>query len=897
MKQRITNWIVFLALAWLAPAAALGASADSPAGGSWSIDNGVLRLTVEVRSGRLVGDLLQRLDGSGPRLGSDGGFALELTWTDWSAPGKTQNADNPVILDQGSFLCEKGETVETAGGRELRLHFRGDEKAGNPLRLLLAYRLEPGRFWCRRRLEVSDPGGPRHFLRAIEPLALALGQGFRVVKRGGFGQPLAFTAPGGGAFLALEYPAADNRLEVENEIPRVRCGQEIGERVGPAAIASDWAVVALTPDERVRRWFFEYLDSVRVAPLRPYTLYNSWYDLRSPVYPKISPDHVMNEANARRIIGLLRANMVEKHGIRLDAFVLDDGWDVYASDWELRREQFPAGLKPIADELAATGTRLGLWFGPIGGYSFREERLGWMAAHGYETVGDQLCLAGKNYRALFKKRVMDFVEKDGAGYFKWDGIQFSCSQPDHGHATDIYSRRAVMETVADLCRSARAADPAMFLNITSGTWLSPWWLRFADQVWMGGEDYGWSDVPSLSPRDAAITYRDSVLYDDFRVQGLWFPIANLMTHGIIKGRLQMLGGEDEPLEKFTDETVTYAARGVSMFELYVSPDLLSEGEWAAIAGSLRWARDRFDLLRRTEMVGGDPRRGEAYGYVHADGRRAIVVARNPGIEPQVLKSGLGPALGLDRGAARLVLERVYPTRFIDPRLRTAGEEMAIALDGFETAVYELYPLEEARRPLPAGVEFAARVNADGSYAARCYSRAGEPALLQPWTARTTTAAVAAPAGGGIGAARLLAGGMGRLAYEVEVPASAREPRLAVLLKPDAACAGLALPKVRAILDGRAVIPRLESQDGAWAWVSVPLPAGRHRLTLRLQKAPGKGWNGKALAWLIGRVALPAVDVTWSGQVPAQEPPMPPCPWPVGEFRRQLRIGEAAIAVR
>ncbi|MCX5672346.1 MAG: hypothetical protein NTU94_13600, partial [Planctomycetota bacterium] len=517
----------------------------------------------------------------------------------------------------------------------------------------------------------------------------------------------------------------------------------------------------------------------------------------------------------------------------------------------------------------------------------------WMTAHGYEAVGDQLCLAGKNYRALFGKRVLDFIRNDNVGYFKWDGIQFSCSQPDHGHAVDIYSRRALMETVAGLSREARAADPGMFLNITSGTWLSPWWLRFADQIWMGGEDYGWSDVPSLSQRDAAITYRDSVLYDDFRVQDLWFPLANLMTHGIIKGRLEMLGGENEPLEKFSDETVTYAARGVSMFELYVSPDLLSEGEWAAIAGSLRWARDRFGILRHTEMVGGDPRRGQAYGYVHADGGRAVVLARNPLIEPQALKVRLDPALGFDAGTGGLVLERVYPTRRVDPRLHAAGDTLAIPLDGFETAVYEIYPLAEATRPLPVGVDFSGRVNEDGSYTALCYGADAVPALLNDWPGRPTVLpAPQAAAPGGIGAARQLAVGRGRLEYETDMPASAIEPRLAVLLKPDPAWAGAELPKVEARIDGRAVAPASESQEGAWRWAALALPAGRHRVELRFRAAKGKRWSGGAEGWLIGRVAFPALAVTWSGERKALEPPMPPRPWPAGEFRRQLRIGEA-----
>ena len=886
--KRFTLLAACLALALAAPAA------EADALRAWTLENDVVRLAVEVAGGRLAGDRLQRLDGSGPELRGDGGFALELTWTDWSAPGRKQNADNPVELAADAFLFEKAETTEAAGARELRLSFHGDEQAGNPLRLALVYRLEPGRWWVKRRLEVSDANGPRHFLRAILPLAERLQGAFSVLKDGGFGQPLALAGSGGGAFFGLEYPAADNRLQAAAGGVEVRCGQEIGERVGPLPIVSDWTVVALTPDERVKYWFFEYLDSVRVAPLRPYTLYNSWYDLRSPVYPKIAPEHVMNEANVRRIIGLLRANMVEKHGIRLDAFVLDDGWDVYAGDWELRRDMFPAGLRPIADELAGTGTRLGIWFGPTGGYSFRKERLAWMTAHGYEAVGDQLCLAGTNYHALFKNRALDFVSSDGVGYFKWDGIQFSCSEPGHGHAVDVYSRRAVMEAVADLCRSARAADPGMFLNVTSGTWLSPWWLRFADQVWMGGEDYGWSDVPSLSPRDAAITYRDSVLYDDFRDQGLWFPVANLMTHGIIKGRLQMLGGEEEPLEKFTDETVMYAARGVSMYELYVSPDLLSEGEWAAMAGALRWARDRFGLLRRTEMVGGDPRKGEPYGYVHAGGSRAIVVARNPLIEPQALKLKLGPELGLGGKAERLVLERVYPARFIDPRLRAPGEELEIALDGFETAIYELFPLEEARRPLPAGVLFS--VTKDGSaarYALSYYGVKNPPGMLNDWPFPASWRMTLSGASTGIGSGQMLAAKAGQAACTVEVPASAREPRIAWLLRPDEKSAGAPLPAARLFIDGIEAGRGGNAQENAWSWTAAALTAGTHRVELRLEPAAGGSWSGKASAWLLGREAPPALQAEWSGP-PFEEPPMPPQPWPEGQFRRQLRIGEQQV---
>ena len=64
------------------------------------------------------------------------------------------------------------------------------------------------------------------------------------------------------------------------------------------------------------------------------------------------------------------------------------------------------------------------------------------------------------------------------------------------------------------------------------------------------------------------------------------PVSGLMIHGIIKGRLNFLGGKDESLDSFTNEVMMYFGRGVMMWELYVSPDLLSDNEWNAIASLL-----------------------------------------------------------------------------------------------------------------------------------------------------------------------------------------------------------------------------------------------------------------------------------------------------------------------
>jgi len=775
-----------------------------------------------------------------------------------------------------------------------------------------------------------------------------------VLKSGGFGQPLALQYKQGGAFFGLEYPTSENSLKlVEEGKTTLHCGQELGERIGNSWVESEWVVEGLSPNLHVKLWFWKYLDRIRVAPLKPFLLYNSWYDVRAPEIAE-SPAHIMNEKSLLRIIESFKKEMVEKHGLKLDAFVLDDGWDVYKSDWVLSKEQFPRGLAPVSDALKGIGTDLGIWFGPIGGYSNRGWRVEWMRDHGYEVIPGreaargQLCLAGKRYRQLFKKRVLDFVRDHGMGYYKWDGIQFSCSEPDHGHAAGIYSRRAVMESVIDLCRSVRAENPDIFLNVTSGTWLSPWWVKYANTIWMQGSDYGYSNVPSISRRDGAITYRDYVLFEDFGKNDFWFPIANLMTHGIIKGNLQKLGGEAEPLDKFTDNALLYFARGVSMWELYVSPDLLTDGEWNALAKSIRWARDRFKVLRSTEMIGGDPGESLAYGYVHFAGNRGIIAARNPSIGPQTLKTSLSPSMGLDPRASSLVVERVYPTRWISPKLYRAGMNLEIPLQGYETAVYEIYPLEEASEPLLAGVTFEVIKKNERKYNVRFYDAGKDARLLNPEKVRTVKYG-----GKSIKPNKLLIPAklfpepvshesvqllpqenQPEIDIKFDLQKPAEEATLAVLLEPDGKSNGEIEPEVAAFLDGEKVELKVEQQKGRWGWYTFKVQPGKHTSRLiitqskeennedngarlhfsRTDKENDKngenngnsahypiesekenGWAGKVSVWLICSQRPEGMDISFDlAQKLGKKRPMPPRPWPSGEMRRTVKLGQLEI---
>jgi hypothetical protein len=880
--------------------------------------NGNISCTITVDSLQIVSEKLEGdpvwLKGNGSQniaLTTDGDFCIEVMWTDWQAPGKVNNADNLLLLTKKDFHFVGSTKDDFKTGRQrLTLEFAGNDFV---LGLRVIYELDQNTFYIRRQLEIFDTSAAGHFLQQVWPVNAVTPAIGRTIKEGGFGQPVAFSSGEGGFFYGLEYPTSVNTLKKETAGMRIVCGTEVGKKIGASPFRTEYVVEGICPTPSVKLWFMRYVNDIRVAPLKPYTLYNSWYDLRSPEYPRVQPENVMNEKNILRIIGLMRKNMIEKHNIKLDAFVLDDGWDVYQSDWVLRSAEFPNGLKPIADTLKKTNTTLGLWFGPTGGYSFRMKRVGWMQEHGYEVVGHtvntaMMCLAGQHYSDLFKKRTTDFVANAGVGYFKWDGIQWSCSEPDHGHPVGVSSRRAVMESVIDKCTAVRAINRNVFLNISSGTWLSPWWVKYANQIWMQGADYGYADVPSLSPRDAAITYRDFALHEDFRENDLWFPIQNLMTHGIIKGNLQKLGGESEPLDKFTNEALLYFARGVSMWELYISPDILTEGEWDAMGEAMQWAKDRFPVLSTTEMIGGDPKKRETYGYVHFRGNRGIIAARNPWIAPGTLKADLSPALGLDPDASSLVLERVYPTRWISPQLYRAGSVVELPLAGYETAVYELYPVADAKRPLIAGVRFDASARDSRSYAMTVYGGDESPVLLnKEWVSSMKLSGADATIGDLSKTVKSLGTGGGSSVSEftpqsagatmtVDIPAGVRNAKLELLLTSEEGTGKQKPPSVKVTVDGLVFATEYMPGESSSRWYTSSMsPGEKHKIAVSIASGDSLvAWKGHASFWLGSEVKDAGAEVLINSPDGCTEAPMPPRPFPAGVRQQNLHLGEITI---
>lgn len=910
----------------------------------FTLSNDLVAERVTISDGILQGDelignkeWLAAYNNSDHGIFTDGDYMLEMMWTGWRAPGKVFNGDLQVTFTKKDYKFVHYDFKDADNdGRELELYFIPFDP-DNTIQLKLTYQLLPGKFYSRRKISVEDTTHEDNWLQAFvcrrgrinevsrqdhdhrikeessnnyragQNIQNSQQETTRIVKRGEFGQPCAADFTHGGVFFGIEYPASTNTITYHlNDQMELSCREMIGKVIRNRWIGSDWIVEGLAPDHYVKDWFYNYLPDIYIARNRPYALYNSWYDLRSPDFPGVQPDHVMNEKNILHIIDLFKKNMIEPYGIHLDAFVLDDGWDKYESDWQMRRNTFPHGIKPIVEALKPLGTTLGLWFGPTGGYSFRMKRIDWMKAHGYETAGHtpgdaMMDIAGPAYSALFEKRTTDLA-RDGVGYFKWDGIQFSSSEPENGHPVGYFSRRAALESLIAKCKAVRAVNPDEYLNITSGTWMSPWWLKFANQIWMQGADYGFADIPLVNERDGAVTYKDFVLYQDFHDQDVWFPVSNLMTHGIIKGNLENVGGNEDPLDKFTNDVVFYFGRGITMYELYISPDMLNADEWNVLSKSLAWAKDRFDILNKTYMIGGDLKKGETYGYVHFKQDSGIIAIRNPQMKMQTITVKLDPALGINASAANLVIERIYPTRWISSDLYSAGATVKLPLQGYEAAIYEVYPLKNADRPLLAGITFESIKKTDNQYEMHILKSGSNVKFLNPEKVSSFSI-----------------NGENRNRIQIELPSmpsrkmlsdyqdhfssnginttldldtSTVTARYILFLKPDSASAGKPFPQMILQVDGQSAIPSIQQQQGSWASYSfVFTKTGPHDLEWQL-KPTGKvtEWSGTASIWLTGQQRQTDLHVTITTQDTIHDHTILPSPYGKGVLKKEKMLG-------
>jgi hypothetical protein len=468
----------------------------------------------------------------------------------------------------------------------------------------------------------------------------------------------------GNEFLGFESPLSQCRVQGEAGI----CRLESGVAIGAGLEESYSAVVGVAEPGQMRRSFLTYLERERAHPYRAFLHYNSWFDLgfHSPY----------TQAEALDRIHAIGEALNKKRGVKLDSFLFDDGWDDTSDLWKVRAD-FKGGFKPLSAAAAEYGAAPGFWLSPWGGYAAaKKQRLATARRGGYEIVNDGLALSGPRYYKLFHDAVARMVSEDGVNQFKLDGT---------GNADQVVKGSAFsndFDAAIHLIGDLRQLKPDIFINLTTGTWPSPFWLFDADSIWRGGEDTGFAGVGS--DREQWITYRDGETYANIVEGGRLYPLNSLMLHGIVYGRKLKRLSSDAGRD-FANEVHSYFATGTQLQELYITPELLSAADWDTLAEAAKWARGNAETLKDTHWVGGDPKKGEVYGWAAWSAKKAILTLRNPSDKARTLDLDIGEALELPAGAARRFVAR-------SPWIADGGEATRVLEAGRATS-FRLEPFE------------------------------------------------------------------------------------------------------------------------------------------------------------------------------------------------------------
>jgi hypothetical protein len=627
----------------------------------FTLENDQVTFTCQTKSGQLLpGSLLDKKTGQVVEWGADL-LSLVLTNGDilhsaeFKLAGKPRLVPLPVNPNASRFS-------ERLPGRELVADLISAD--GN-LQVTWHAILRDGSRYLRERVELK--AGKKSFpLKAIgmleTPNVTAHATGTVA------GSPVADKT----TFYGVEHPLSINRAEMGY----VRCFLPRGAAIQACEEFDCSLVAGFVRPGQLRRDFLAYLERERAHPCRPFLHYNSWYDIG--YFSKYG------DAAALNVINTFGEELSVKRGVKLDSFFFDDGWDNDATLWQFDKTNFPNGFAPLQQAAAKYGAAPGIWLSPWGGYGQpHEERIKYGKEQGFEIRDGNFSLAGPKYYERFRGRCVDVVKNYGINQFKFDGIGVDGNDDAGAGLRDF---EAMLKLIAEL----RSLKPDLYINQTTGTWPSPFWLLHADSIWRGGEDHDF--VSGTAPaRERWISYKDNDVHDEIVGRSDLYPLNSLMLHGIIYAR-QAHDLNYDTNNIFKSEVRAFFGNGTQLQEMYITPALMTQQNWDDLAQAAKWSRNNADTLVDTHWVGGSPAYRQVYGWAAWSPKKGILTLRNPSARTQEITIDPAKAFELPADAAKSY-NLVNP--FLDQQLEittlTAGAETKFKLKPFEVLVIEAVP--------------------------------------------------------------------------------------------------------------------------------------------------------------------------------------------------------------
>ncbi|MCL3779912.1 hypothetical protein EMN47_05855 [Prolixibacteraceae bacterium JC049] len=474
--------------------------------------------------------------------------------------------------------------------------------------------------------------------------------------RPGLGQPLYTSETA--TFWGVEFPAANNFVKEQKGYLGYLWGREVKAN---STYTSYQSVFGVGDDSKfIQDTFFDYIDQIRIRPLRLQVQYNSWFDFGGRVTKELfakSVNKVSNELNTKREVPPFKA------------FVIDDGWQDVKADWSKKswpvNKKFDKNFATSFTGVKNAKSSLGLWMSPGCNFGARAA-VPQMREKGLEALDQYMSLAGPKYMQLLEDRMLELTAQ-GVTYFKLDGLfghlnrrEFDFNGKAYGVPTmpqlntegfkpadkrlnpakydelKTYYLVAGSERLMQIFQKQHEVNPDVYIVISNGAYLSPWWLMHIDAVWMINA----GDAAGGSNRTQELVYRDGVYYDTWVKEATQFPINSVFNHEPKKTKT----GESE--KTFREYLWMNLSRGTGFIELYIKTEKLSQTDWDVVADGLKWAHKAFPYFKRSRMHGGNPKKSEVYGYAGWNKKGGFVSMHNPSDKPQTYTVNLDRKLGV-----------------------------------------------------------------------------------------------------------------------------------------------------------------------------------------------------------------------------------------------------------
>ncbi|NQZ58601.1 MAG: hypothetical protein HRT88_14185 [Lentisphaeraceae bacterium] len=246
-------------------------------------------------------------------------------------------------------------------------------------------------------------------------------------------------------------------------------------------------------------------------------------------------------------------------------------------------------------------------------------------------------------------------------------------------------------SLMEIGRKLRKLNPDLFLNTTVGTWQSPFWLNHIDCTWRGGGDMGFiGEGPNY--REKWLNYRDGISYKAIASSEFIYPLNALMNHGIVfaKGHsFARTANKGEGWDDLRHEVRSYFGGGYALQELYLTPSILKDKHWDTLAESAKWAQAREHILVDSHFIGGNPNKGELYGFAAWQKGHGTITLRNPSSKEQVFSLNLKQVFELySASVENYTITSPYKDQRIQSFQLKSNELKTIVLKPFEVLVFD-----------------------------------------------------------------------------------------------------------------------------------------------------------------------------------------------------------------